>query len=401
MLVIALLALTVLTVLTGGWLGRPGPAPVLLRLAWVFSPASNTVTVRVTHPAGMSARQIVAQSRLAVSTDGDGQPERWSAADGTVRMPVPPGSRTSLLIRLTGPQPLTTTVTVTAPPPLRLVASRGASGQWLVDMSSPLRPPSALVLCGTDQVSLAAPARVALSYGGTACRARLQLTALDGEQADVPVTIPALPQAMRPAVDRLYCFASPAGDAVYITIDDGWTPSAEVLAIMRRTHVPVTTFLIQKAAQQNLGYWRAFAAAGGLIADHTFSHPNLTKLPLRQATAQWAEDRAALGRWFGQTPDLGRPPYGASNRRVEVAAARGRLLALAGWSANMSGDRVHTWDGKPLRAGEIVILHWVPGLGGQFAALLAQISALHLHPAPLTLASFAGVVPQQRSLSGD
>jgi peptidoglycan/xylan/chitin deacetylase (PgdA/CDA1 family) len=202
-------------------------------------------------------------------------------------------------------------------------------------------------------------------------------------------------------VDPLYCFASPAGSAVYITIDDGWTPSGEVLAIMHRTHVPVTAFLIQKAAQENLGYWRAFAAAGGVIADHTFSHPNLTKLPLRQATAQWAKDRAALGRWLGQTPDLGRPPYGAFNRRVEVAAARGRLLALAGWSATMSGDTIQTWDGKPLRAGEIVILHWVPGLGGQFAALLAQISALHLHPAPLTLASFAGIASQRHFLSGD
>jgi peptidoglycan/xylan/chitin deacetylase (PgdA/CDA1 family) len=202
-------------------------------------------------------------------------------------------------------------------------------------------------------------------------------------------------------VDRLYCFASPAGGAVYITIDDGWTPSAQVLSIMRRTHVPVTAFLIEKAAQQNLGYWQAFAAAGGVIADHTFSHPNLTRLSLRKATAQWAKDRVALGRWFGQTPDVGRPPYGAFNRKVEVAAARGGLLALAGWSANMSGDTIHTWDGKPLRAGEIVILHWVPGLGGQFAALLAQISALHLHPAPLTLASFAGVAAQPRSLSGD
>jgi len=396
-LIIGLLALTMLA---GGWLSRSDPAPVL-RLVWALSPASNTVTVRVTRVAGTSGQQVLAQSRLAVSAVGDRQPERWSAADATVRMPVPPGQRTSLLIRLTGPQPLTRTVTVVVPPPLRLVASRGASGQWLVDMSSPLRPPATRVLCGTDQVSLAGPSQVALSYGGTACRARLRLTARDGEQTFVPVAIPALPQASRPAVDRLYCFASPAGGAVYITIDDGWTPSARVLAIMRRTHVPVTAFLIQKAAQENLGYWRAFAAAGGLIADHTFSHPDLTRLSLRRATAQWAKDRAALGRWFSQTPDLGRPPYGAFNRKVEVAAARGGLLALAGWSATMSGDTIRTWDGRPLRAGEIVILHWVPGLGGQFAALLAQISALRLHPAPLTLASFAGVASQHRSLGGD
>lgn len=396
MLGIGLLAVVVLA---GGMLGRPGPPPVL-RLVWAFSPASNTVTVRMARPAGNAGRQVLAQSRLAVSAGG-GQPERWSAGDGAVRMPMPPGRQTSLVIRLTGPQPLTRTVTVAVPPPLRLVASRGASGRWLVDMSSPLRAPAARVLCGTDQVSVAAPSQLVVSDGGTACQARLHLTAQDGEQASVPVTVPALPQAGRPAVDRLYCFASPAGRAVYITIDDGWTPSAEVLAIMRRTHVPVTAFLIQKAAQENLGYWRAFAAAGGVIADHTFSHPNLTKLSVRRATAQWAKDRAALGRWFGQTPDLGRPPYGAFDRKVEVAAARGRLLALAGWSATMSGDTVRTWDGRPLRAGEIVILHWVPGLGGQFAALLAQISALHLHPAPLTLASFAGIASQPRTLKGD
>ena len=247
MLGVSLLALAMLA---GGLLGRPAPAPVL-RMVWAFSPASNTVTVRMARPAGTSGQVVLDQSRLAVSADGNGQPERGSAAGAMVRVPVPPGKRTSLLIRLTGPQPLTQTVTVTAPPPLRLVASRGAAGHWLVDMSSPLRTPSARVLCGTDQVSLAAPAQVTLSDGGTACRARLHLTAQDGEQASVPVTIPALPQASRPAVDRLYCFASPAGGAVYITIDDGWTPSAQVLAIMRRTHVPVTAFLIQKAARRS------------------------------------------------------------------------------------------------------------------------------------------------------
>ena len=167
MLGVSLLALVMLA---GGLLGRPAPAPAL-RLAWAFSPASNTMTVRVTRPAGTSGQLILDKSRLAVSADGNGQRERWSSAGAMVRVPVPPGRRTSLMIRLTGPQPLTQTVTVTAPPPLRLVASRGAVGQWLVDMSSPLRTPSARVLCGTDQVSLAAPAQVALSDGGTACRA--------------------------------------------------------------------------------------------------------------------------------------------------------------------------------------------------------------------------------------
>jgi hypothetical protein len=48
-----------------------------------------------------------------------------------------------------------------------------------------------------------------------------------------------------------------------------------------------------------------------------------------------------------------------------------------------------------------VLLHWVPGLGQQLTKLLAAIHARHLHPMPLTAASFAGVTPQRRSLGGD
>src|SRR5262249_60950790 len=88
-----------------------------------------------------------------------------------------------------------------------------------------------------------------------------------GEGAVVPVAAPALPEV------PLYPFASPAGGAIYITVDDGWTPSPRVLDIMRQTHLPVTAFLIEQAAQRDLPYWRSFVQAGGAIEDHTGSHP--------------------------------------------------------------------------------------------------------------------------------
>src|SRR5689334_17244423 len=103
MVVLGLLALVVLV---GGLLSRPDPAPVL-RLVRAFSPGSNTVTIRVTRPAGKSGQQVLAQGRLAVSAQGGGPPEHWSAAGAMVRVPVPPGRRTSLLVQLTGPQSLT------------------------------------------------------------------------------------------------------------------------------------------------------------------------------------------------------------------------------------------------------------------------------------------------------
>jgi peptidoglycan/xylan/chitin deacetylase (PgdA/CDA1 family) len=292
---------------------------------------------------------------------------------------------------------------VTVPPPLRVTASGASSGRWLVYTSGPVRPGPAQELCGTDKVSVVASSQVAVTESTRACSARLRLTGPDGGQVTVPVTVPARPQASSPAasVARLYCFARPAGRAVYITIDDGWTPSTDVLALMHTTYLPITAFLIADAAREHLSYWRAFAAAGGLIGDHTVSHPDLTKLTLDRATTQWAQDKTMLGRWLGQTPDVGRPPYGAFDSTVEVAAAHGRLTALAGWSATMSGDRIQTWDGKPLSPGEIVLLHWVPGLGHQLTVLLAAIRAAHLNPAPLTPASFAGIAPQRNPLKGD
>jgi len=306
-------------------------------------------------------------------------------------------------VQLARGQPLTRTLRVSAPRPPRIVASGASSGRWLVYTSDPLRAGLPQVLCGTDQVRLVAPTQLAVSESATACQTQLQLTAQNGKQATVPVTIPALSAAKVHAVPvaPLYCFANPAGRAIYITIDDGWAPSAAVLALMHQTYLPITAFLIANAAKENLSYWKAFVAAGGMIGDHTVSHPYLTKVTPGRAKFQWAQARTALGRWLGQTPEMGRPPYGAFNRKVQVSAARAGLAALAGWSATMSGNRIQTWDGKPLSPGEIVILHWDPGLGQQLTALLAAIRALNLNPKPLTLASFSGIAPQHRSLNGD
>ncbi len=372
-----------------------GAVAVSPGVAWTLSAASNTVTVRLTPAGGASGHRILASSRLVVSEDDDRQLTRQSPDGTTVRVPVPPGRQTRLLVRVEGPRPARQTLTVSVPPALRVLRSRRSPGGLRLSVSSPLRRPPPGPLCGRDPVSFPGSSQVAVAPGPGACRGRLSLTGADGEQAVVPVDVPALPET------PVYSFAHSAGRAIYITIDDGWTPSPLVLAIMRRTRVPVTAFLIERAAQQHLAYWRDFVKAGGQVGDHTVSHPNLTKLTLDQATTQWAQARQTLGRWLGQTPFLGRPPYGAFDPAVQAAAHRAGLQILVGWSAVVNSDGIHTWDGRGLEPGEIVLLHWVPGLGGQLASLLKAIRAQHLNPRPLTQASFTGIVLQRRSLDGD
>jgi peptidoglycan/xylan/chitin deacetylase (PgdA/CDA1 family) len=378
------------------WMGQRAEAVAQARpgITYSVSAAANTVTVRLTPGGGLSARHIMASSRIVVAEAG--KRRRWRAAPGRgmVRAPVPPGRRTQISVQVLGPEPVTRTLTVTLPP--RLVATvRHTSSGLLIRASSPLRQQPFRPLCSSDRIGFPAPAEVTVARSPAACRARLRLAARDGERATVHVTLSALPEI------PFYAFASPAGRAIYITVDDGWTPSSQVLLTMDRTHLPVTAFLIEQAAQRNLLYWRAFAEAGGTIADHTVSHPNLTKLSLSQATAQWAQARLALGRWLGKAPVMGRPPYGAFDPAVAAAAYRAGLKTLVGWSATVTSTGINTWNGKRLEPGEIVLLHWVPGLGQQLAKLLTVIHALHLHPTPLTPASFAGIAPQRHSLSGD
>ena len=376
------------------WIGQGAAAAMLGTpgVAWTLSPASNTVAIRLTPGSGPDGQEIVSRSHLVVS---GADPARPSPDGAAVRVPVPPGTRTRLQVQVDGPRPEQQTLTVAMPRALRVTRSRPAASGVIVTVSGALRRRAPRPLCGKDTVSFPAPRVAAVASGPAPCRAVLRVTARSGEQAAVRVTIPALHEI------PVYSFANPAHRAIYITVDDGWTPSAEVLDLMRQTHLPVTAFLILRAAQRNLPYWRAFVAAGGTVGDHTVSHPNLTKVSLRQATTQWGQAGPA---WRAAPPH---PGYGAAavrrvDRTVEAAAFRGGLTALVGWSATVgSTGGVHTWDGRKLEPGEIVLLHWVPGLGRQMVRLLRVIHAQHLNPTPLTPADFTGVTPQRRSLDGD
>jgi peptidoglycan/xylan/chitin deacetylase (PgdA/CDA1 family) len=393
------MVLAVVLVLVGlvvAWLGQRADAAAVAApgVTWAVHPASNTVTVRLVPGSGPGSRQILARSRLSVSGGRIVFLRRRSPDGAAARVAVPAGQRTQLVVQVRGPLPASRTLTVTLPPALRVITYRRGRRGVMVTLSGVLRHVPHR-LCGANVVSFPAAHRVAVASTPQPCRARLRVYARDGEQAVVRVAVPALPTI------PLYSFASPAGHAVYITVDDGWTPSPQVLAIMRSSHLPVTAFLIAQAARQDLPYWRAFVQAGGTVGDHTVSHPDLNRLSLGRATAQWGQARLALGRWLGRDPVLGRPPYGAVDPTVQAAAYRGGLKMLVGWSATADSDGIRTWDGRPLTAGEIVLLHWVPGLGQQLTRLLAVIRARHLHPMPLTAASLAEIAPQRHSLSGD
>jgi peptidoglycan/xylan/chitin deacetylase (PgdA/CDA1 family) len=173
---------------------------------------------------------------------------------------------------------------------------------------------------------------------------------------------------------------------VYLTIDDGWYPNDKVLDLMRSEHLPITTFLVSQAAAndpEHLAFWKRFVAAGGIVQNHTVSHPWLTKVSPGDVEAQWAGASAAFTNWFGFRPTLGRPPYGAVDDAVWQAAANAGLEELVMWSAVDNGHGLQTWNKGPLAPGAIVLMHWDPGLFGELRQVLAACEAQGLLPKAL------------------
>lgn len=122
---------------------------------------------------------------------------------------------------------------------------------------------------------------------------------------------------------------------VALTFDDG--PSAgrtdRLLAQLRALHVPATFFVVGHRAKQRPDLVRRIQQEGHTVANHSWSHPQLTHLDDAQVRRQLRWTRAQL-RAAGVEPSrLMRPPYGDINRRVRgVVRAEGMVPVL--WTAD-------------------------------------------------------------------
>lgn len=170
---------------------------------------------------------------------------------------------------------------------------------------------------------------------------------------------------------------------VYITIDDGWYPNEEVLKLMQQYHLPITTFLIEQAAQEHPDFWHEFVRAGGHIEDHTFSHPFLTHLSLADEKNQISQPLDYF-RQYGPLPDELRPPYGDFNSDVGQAARDSGIKYIVMWNAEMRDSTLYTRNNQELKPGDIILLHWVPGLEQEIVKLLNIIQKQNLGIADLT-----------------
>jgi peptidoglycan-N-acetylglucosamine deacetylase len=135
---------------------------------------------------------------------------------------------------------------------------------------------------------------------------------------------------------------------VAMTFDDG--PSAEttprLLEILKQRNIKATFFLIGQNAAANPDIVRRILAEGHEIGNHSWTHPQLSKLSDDRVTAEITKTQNAIKDASGYTPTLLRPPYGAITARQRE------------WIANQFGLNIILWSVDPFdwkRPGSSVI----------------------------------------------
>jgi peptidoglycan/xylan/chitin deacetylase (PgdA/CDA1 family) len=134
---------------------------------------------------------------------------------------------------------------------------------------------------------------------------------------------------------------------IALTFDDGpnpaWTP--RLLDTLAAQNVHATFFLLGGFAQAGPDLVRRIAAAGHLIGNHTWSHPDLSRTSAGKIRDELQRTTATLEQITGAPVRLFRPPFGA-RRPAVFRIARELGLRPVLWNAmtsdwsNPSAERI-------------------------------------------------------------
>ena len=150
---------------------------------------------------------------------------------------------------------------------------------------------------------------------------------------------------------------------IALTFDDGPGPyTAHLLDVLDQYGAKATFFLIGSKVSSQANVVRSIHARGHQLGNHSWSHPELPKLPVDQIAGEIDRTNEAIRQATGVTPAILRPPYGAVNGAVlEQLRLRGMSSIL--WSvdtrdwADRNSDIVCSRAVAGARPGAIILMH--------------------------------------------
>ncbi|QNP72119.1 polysaccharide deacetylase family protein [Streptomyces roseirectus] len=176
------------------------------------------------------------------------------------------------------------------------------------------------------------------------------------------VTVAALAAAGAFAVDAAPARAAACSGYVGLTFDDGPGGNTQTLLnSLRANGLRATMFNTGQNAASYPALVRAEVSAGMWVANHSYTHPNLTQLPQGQVDSELARTQQSIANAGGGTPRLFRPPYGATNATVQSVAAKYGMRQVL-WDVdsqdwnNASTDAIVAAVGR-LGNGQVILMH--------------------------------------------
>lgn len=146
-----------------------------------------------------------------------------------------------------------------------------------------------------------------------------------------------------------------------LTFDDGPDPrtTPQVLDILANYQAKGTFFMMGSKVAGNEALVKRVSEAGHEIGNHSWDHPNLTKLTVDQIQYQVNATNQAISKACGKKPLYLRPPYGATNDTVQRASGLAQML----WTVDTRDWENHSTAGimdnikKQLQYGGVVLMH--------------------------------------------
>ena len=121
-----------------------------------------------------------------------------------------------------------------------------------------------------------------------------------------------------------------------LTFDDGPHPelTPRLLDILRHHGVRATFYVVGRNVEAYPDIARRIVSEGHEIANHTWSHPSLTKLGAAQLRREVESTSEIIQRVTGRRPTNIRPPYGAINESVRRTLLQDHGLDVIMWSVD-------------------------------------------------------------------
>ena len=165
-----------------------------------------------------------------------------------------------------------------------------------------------------------------------------------------------------PAITTDHLKAAP--NTVALTFDDGPDPryTKQILAILDRYKIKATFFVIGENAKQYPELIKDIQAHGQYIANHSWSHPMLTRLSPEKLQAQIANTNSVIKSITGKNPVCIRPPFGSYNKEV-INVAHQNGLQLITWDLNSfdyerkGTDTLVKWVTSKAGPGSVILMH--------------------------------------------